>query len=434
MSRFRMERRRFLRGTLAGGATVALGLPVLDIMLNGHGDAYADGSPLQPRFGVIFYGTGLHKNWQPSDTGTLVLPEPFAPLERHRDNISMVSGLNIATYNDAGLNRHPMGEASVLTAHPPEGRKPAAPSMDQIVTDSIGVPPSALRSVHAGLRSVRPLGFRGKSAPLPTHENPRKLFNELFAGFAGSSDDEAMLAAPARVAYLDAVREDLSSLKRQLGASDQLRLDQYLQGVSELQRDVQAPNTTCADTNNLIDNAQTEFTDSEKHRLFGKLMATALACGRTQVFTYCLSGANSNTKWKGGLTTNHHNLGHRAHTVNGKPKQQHPELKNESVPALMGRIAGFLDAFAEIPEGGGTLLDNTGILILTEVSWSHDFANYPMIIAGRAGGALRGGVHVKASGPTSRGSLTVARAVGADIDSWGVQDARTKDSIDDLLA
>ena len=67
-----IKRRTMLRGIL-GASAVSVGLPLLEAMLDSHGEALADGSPLPLRFGVWFWGNGpetffnpvpaLHRRW-----------------------------------------------------------------------------------------------------------------------------------------------------------------------------------------------------------------------------------------------------------------------------------------------------------------------------------------------------------------------------------
>ena len=64
-----LSRRTVLRG-LASGAAVSVGLPVLEAMLDTHGRALADGTPLPKRFGVFFWGNGVRlAQFVPSATG-----------------------------------------------------------------------------------------------------------------------------------------------------------------------------------------------------------------------------------------------------------------------------------------------------------------------------------------------------------------------------
>jgi hypothetical protein len=93
----RLGRRTFLRG-MAAGAAVSVGLPVLDIMLNGNGTALADGSALPSRFGTFYWGGGiLHSAWVPTQTGmTWSLPYSLTPFEEVspdlRNYLTLVTG------------------------------------------------------------------------------------------------------------------------------------------------------------------------------------------------------------------------------------------------------------------------------------------------------------------------------------------------------
>ena len=64
--RYPIDRREFLRGSLAGAA-VTVGLPYLDIFLNANGTALASGAPLPRRFGTWFFGCGMNpERWAPT--------------------------------------------------------------------------------------------------------------------------------------------------------------------------------------------------------------------------------------------------------------------------------------------------------------------------------------------------------------------------------
>jgi hypothetical protein len=92
----------------------------------------------------------------------------------------------------------------------------------------------------------------------------------------------------------------------------------------------------------------------------------------------------------------------------------------------------FIEQYAEIlrvlkaePDGiGGNMLDHCAILGTSDMfnGWqeAHSHENFPLLIAGRAGGALKyPGVHLRASGVATQGPLTILRAVGAPLTEWG---------------
>jgi hypothetical protein len=70
LSKSGISRRSVLRGVL-GGTAIALPLPRLFGMLDGNGVAWADGSPLRPRYLTWFFGNGTDPDhWVPAATGT----------------------------------------------------------------------------------------------------------------------------------------------------------------------------------------------------------------------------------------------------------------------------------------------------------------------------------------------------------------------------
>jgi hypothetical protein len=108
MPRHRLTRRKLLKGVL-GGAAVQVALPALEIMLNTHGTALADGSALPRRLGIFFWGNGVKLDrWNPSGTGAnWPLSPALRPLESVKDYVSVISGMRIRTGNERG--HHPGG-------------------------------------------------------------------------------------------------------------------------------------------------------------------------------------------------------------------------------------------------------------------------------------------------------------------------------------
>src|SRR5215203_6381774 len=109
-----LHRRSFLRG-IGQGASVAIGLPLLEAMIPtrafGSPDATAEAQKVQARnrLLILYYPNGIHApNWYPKASPNEVL-NPLAPLvytdyplsralrplERHRKDFLLMSGLNV---------------------------------------------------------------------------------------------------------------------------------------------------------------------------------------------------------------------------------------------------------------------------------------------------------------------------------------------------
>ena len=95
MSRHTLPRRTLLRGFL-GGAAIALPLPRLAGMLNSNGTAYANGTPLKPRYLTWFFGNGIDAaQWVPAATGTgaaWALSPSLQPLAEYKAGCRCWSG------------------------------------------------------------------------------------------------------------------------------------------------------------------------------------------------------------------------------------------------------------------------------------------------------------------------------------------------------
>jgi hypothetical protein len=99
--------------------------------------------------------------------------------------------------------------------------------------------------------------------------------------------------------------------------------------------------------------------------------------------------------------------------------------------------ADFVSTLAAVKEGDGTLLDNMLIFAHSDVSYAknHDVQGIPVMLAGRAGGKMKTGLHIQGSGETiSRVGLTVQQAMGLPVDSWGLDAMNTKRPVSELFA
>ena len=102
----------------------------------------------------------------------------------------------------------------------------------------------------------------------------------------------------------------------------------------------------------------------------------------------------------------------------------------------MEQLAVFLDTLRNTPEGDGNLLDNCSILCTSELSdgWRHSNEDFPILIAGKGGGRLRGGVHYRSASKenTSRAVLTALTGGGVMVDHFGHEAGRVTQTIGEL--
>ncbi len=426
-------RRQVLRGVL-GGAAVTVALPHLPSLLSR--EARAADSLLPKRFGIVTWGNGVVPDkWEPTGTGADYTMSPeLMPLADLRDHFSVVTGYEVKVPNRIP---HFSGYGGILTGQAPLGEEGAntvaAPTIDQVIAAQIGND-TRFRSLELSLISGGTLSYNGPNSPNPPESSPHALFERVFgAGFTAPGEEviiDPRLAL--RRSVLDAVMEQASSLQGRLGTEDKLRLDQHLSGVRDLERrlallESDPPNLAAC----LRPDAPPEVIAALGERLsaHAELLAMALACDQTRVFSVQLSPPVNNYLYPD-TTEGHHQLTHN------EPGDQ-PQVHAITL-VLMSYVSIVLGKLAALEEGGGTLLDNCAVLVTSDVSLgkTHSLDRYPIMVAGKAGGALRTGIHHQSlvRDNTTKVLLTLLRAMDLTLPSFGVGDTLTTDSIGELEA
>jgi len=431
-----MKRRTFLRG-MVGGASVALGLPALDAMLGTHGTAYADGTPIPTRFGVWFWGNGVRpEHWTPSGTGTGWTPSAeLAPLSGLRDYISVVSGGTIKT----GTHPHHSGMTGVMTGSPLHHVGSvrdtiistfATKSVDQVVADHLaGETP--FRSLEVGVTRFRGtdegttfqhLSHNGPNSVNPSEYSPAALFRRLFDAPADATIDHA------RQSVLDGVHEQVRDLQWRVGSHDRQRLEQHVESIRALELRIAATEAACT----VPDVAPTHVADIDgreqiepNNRHMAELLALALTCDMTRVFSVLFSTAGSGVIiWQAGARNSLHQICH-------DEAMPQPTVHAATV-FTMEQLAVFLNVLRSTPEGAGNLLDNCSIMCTSELSDGRTHSNneFPFLLAGGGGGRLRPGVHYRSTTEESitKGVLTAIRGAGVPAASFGSGAGRATDS------
>ena len=169
------------------------------------------------------------------------------------------------------------------------------------------------------------------------------------------------------------------------------------------------------------------------HRLLAQLLALALACNQTKVFNVVFSPGASKLR-RAGSSADHHQLTHEEPVDNALGYQPQATW---FVERSMAAFSEFLTILKSVPEGDGTLLDNSLVLAHSETSLAktHDVTGIPLLLAGRAGGRVRSGLHIKGNGdPVSRVGLTVQQVMGLPVDRWGTRSMETQRPLTEVLA
>jgi hypothetical protein len=447
------------RRTLLRGAGASLALPLFEAMLDGHGEALADGTALPVRFGVFWFGNGVNLNrWVPSATGNdWPLSEQLSPLRDQaagvdvKNYVSVASGFALKTPDYRG---HHNGCAALMSGAPiiplPPGAAPYASkfsrrTVDHVLGDLIGGS-TAFKTLQLAVSkranteqgpTLLTISHAGPDAPVTPISEPAVLFDKLFgAGTTGlpPNDPQARL----RASVLDKVSGDAKRLQARLGSADRARLDAHLTAVSELRQRILTmasmsqgctvplrPTQLNADVDGIEPMEAVSATLSD-------ILALAWACDLNRVATFQFSGSSGNQCYKqltpGQPRDVEHNITHDG-------SQQ--DKVHQAVLFTMRCFARHLEAFRRTTEGQGNLLDTSSIVCATDVSEgvTHGTTDIPILLAGKARGALKAGVHVRSQSlaNTSDVVLTAMKATGAALTSFGEAQGLSSTTVSDLL-
>ena len=447
-----ISRRNVLRGAL-GGAAVSVGLPFLDWMLNDSGTALAAGAPIPVRFGTWFWGLGHtpgHAVVDKTVTGHGIdFKGECEALLRHRDIINYFGKFNMPLDGRSNYPHSSGWIASRTGSAPEKDEEVPATTYDLLIADKTGTR-TRLKTIDLTCTGNPSHSYsaRGTYTRTAAEVSPMAFYARLFGPDFVDPNSAEFTPDPrimVRRSVLSAVKDERDQLMKQVGASDRAQLDEYFTSIRELenQLDVQlqkpAPNEACEivpgpqDDGVLGSTAGVEIEKVEgTHEAFARILAMAVACNQASVFNMVFSDSFSGLR-KAGESLTHHTLSHE--------ERLDPELGLQPQTSWfnkrsMGALATFIDIFASIREGDGTLLDNILIIAGSETSFArtHSIDDVPFMTVGRAGGRIKTGYHVIGNGdPTTRIGLTAMQIMGLPVDSWGTRSLKTAKTIGDIL-
>ncbi|MFN3201461.1 MAG: DUF1552 domain-containing protein [Bradymonadia bacterium] len=425
----RISRRNFIRGA-AGGL---MALPLLSEL--GGGVARAQAQEAFPkRFIVFFQPNGTLKElWSPQGQGAdMVLPELLAPLTPFKDQLNIFDGVDNTVGHMGPGGPHHRSISSVLTGAiiqegdfvSNDGRRAGwsgGASLDQIMVDALN-PPTQFGSLELGVnvRENVPMGrmiYRGAGQPLAPENDPRAAYDRLFSMVSQAPGELDKLALQRR-SVLDVLKADFSRLNRKLATPDREKLGQHLDSVRALERRlgiVGSMNDACA---NLARPPEMDVTDEELieavMRLQIDILVTAMSCDLTRIGSIQSSSAFNKIRFKflGLDDRDGHSLSHA-----GDNNMDLQEKWRRMLTWYSTQFAYLLERLASVPEGDGTMLDNTIVLWCSELSRgnTHNLNDLPFLLAGKGGGALQTGRHLVYDGvPHNDLLLAVLKAMDVE--------------------
>ena len=437
-----LTRRRFLRGT---GVLMALpfldSLPALAAATAGTTSPdEATPSAYPKRFAAIFQGNGINsKHWWAQGAGSEMTfgrtLEPLAPL---RTKLNVINGL----FNkpSVGVGIHPGMTGNILSGMPlmKGAVLRGGISLDQILANNVGqetMQPSLVLGCEQPITGYHETNFsmaysshiswQSADSPVPMEVYPSLAFDSLFEN-RGNKRTQSIL---------DRVKDDASSLGRKISAEDNRKLDEYLTSVREVEKRVDRMRTDQAkaeenarDRGKLLiamnrpDNGLPE--DIRDHmRLMCDIVALAFQTDKSRVATLVLCRDLSGLFYPFlEVKKTHHSASH------DDQSDDYEKIARYYVSNL-AYLASRLDA---MPEGDGTVLDNTCLLYLSNM-WSgskHDNTKLPLLTLGGLGGTLETGriLDFENAGDDHRKlcslHLSIMDRMGVKLPRFGDADAR----------
>jgi len=440
-----IPRRTFLK---SGRAVLAL--PLLDAMIPAA-TMWAQ-TPAKPvrRLGFVFIPMGCDQaRWTPplslQNPGKLDELSPIlSPLGPVKDLVTVITNTRL---QNAYPGTHDTSNASFLSAAPAKHTESSdyhlGITVDQIVAGEMGRQ-TQLASLQLAM-DLNPLAgvcnngyacvyqnclsWSSPTTPLPSEAHPRVVFERLFG--EGGSAATRKAALQDRASLLDSFTGDIAKLKQRVGARDRARVDQYLDSVRQVEREIErAEKSVAEDKIPDVDRpvgVPAAFADHAK--LMFDLQILAFQADITRVVTFQLTREQSNRTYPEiGVADPHHPTSHHG----GDPEKLAKIAKINTFHVSL--FSDFLQRMKATPDGDGSLLDHSVYLYGSGMGNSsvHDHENLPILVAGGTAAGLKGGRHIRYEKGTNLANLhlTLLDRVGVHLDSF--MDSTGK--VEDLFA
>ena len=422
-----LNRRKTLQGMAAGAA---LGLPLVPDRLL----ASPIGNTTPKRVVFFMQNQGFDpKTCIPSgmnSSGSLAratLPEPIRALEPYKERLHIINGLH-------GKHTSPSHSAffGALGGYRGGDGVPASASTIDYELSKV-LPQTLLPHLCIGMDSIEnmtakptiaTLSASGAGQPIFMHSNPNHLYQMLYGGI---STGAIRLRHEARSNVLNQIETLAATKGRSLPNLEQRRYGHYVQGFKDLNglRDRLA--TVANHLRKFAPTVDERYTkpkfETDWHDVLLDLGVSALMSGITNTLTIGSGRGEIFGAWKGlGVEQQGHNLGHMKQPDNPiwiKIRQYNSRM-----------LARIIEALESVPEGSGTMMDNTLIVYTSNnADKQHtNGANWPVMLLGDLDGAFKTGCFTQLDGKRPINALyaTLLRVAGAAGDRFNMNEKLAK--------
>ena len=391
--------KKFSRRTVLRGAGVTMALPWLESL-----SAFADTPPASAfpkRFAVLFMGNGINEDhWGSEGNGAAMkLSKSLSPLEPLKHKINVINGLFNKKATGQGI--HPAQTGSLLSGAAIQKGAiiKAGITVDQMLANRLGQdtpqssivlaceqPMTGYHETNFSMAYSSHISWQTPDSPVPNEVYPSLAFDNLFEN-RGSLRN---------MSILDRVKDRAETLSKKIGSSDKTKLDEYLTSVREVEKRVDGMRKSkdrAEDAAKLKN--RPAFTmdrpanglpeDLREHaRLMCDIIAIAFQTDKTRVASLLLARDLSALYYPFlEVREGHHGASHNNNS-DGYERIARFHLSQ------LAYLATKLDS---MPEGGGTVLDNSCLMFLSNmwIGRKHDNARLPLVLAGGLGGTLETG-------------------------------------------
>lgn len=443
-----MNRRRFIQSL---GASTAL-VPFLPL-LNAEGM-----EPTFPRRLLLFYAPdgvaaiddgGATLDWRPRGSETdFELASIHAPLEPFRHRLVVPHGMRFSAggagqehaygmsglWSGATLNG-PSGDANFDGGNGLRTGWGSGITVDQFIASQTGPhapyqrpaddpePETPYRTLELGVQCAEPhsmhrMIYRGNDQPIHPETNPRAAFDRLFMGLGSDTPPVSQVQR----ASLEFLRAQTQRLKDRVGTREHAKIEAHLEGLSALERQLTTPTeVACMVPTEAPPEATSRFENSEtfpaEANAMMDIVTHAFACDLTRVASIQLSRGFSQIvhSWVG-ATQGHHTVSHNDGDNRG--------ILSAIDTWYAEQFAAMLAKLDAIPEGDGSMLDNTLVVWGREMATtSHRMQPMPLLFAGGTAMGLRTGRYIDVAGePHAKALVSICQLMGLDVNGFGDRD------------
>ena len=429
LKRTSLSRRKVLRG-----AGASLALPLLEAMQVNSFSKTNEAVKPPVRAGFFYIPNGVVQTaWHPKDTGQgYELSPTLEPIRPIKNDVTLFTKLDRVKV--AGTDGHAQAGACWLSSASPDELSPAGyplkKTIDQIMAEHSGKE-TAFRSLELSCNPYEDnresvyfdnVSWYGHGHVARSLRDPKAVFNRLF-GVKQHLESGSVL---------DLVMDDARSLNHSLGRTDKGKLGEYMDSVRTVEQQIERVTKRQEDINKLKIAEPVKpwqaMTRDEFIQVMGDLMILAFRTDLTRVATIM----SSPERWGSPLKV--HGLFEKPvdhHGMTHGQGNQHVRSKLEALDHFhIQQFTSLVLKMKNIKEGEGTLLDNMMFTLGSGISDGslHIYTDLPTLVAGRAGGAIDPGSHVKSPEGTPIANLWVSmiNAMGLKMESLGDSTGKLK--------